>query len=39
MRRSLLKLLALCRREPALWVWLAIDAASTFTLIALVLAL
>ena len=39
MRRSLLKLLALCKEEPAMWVWLVLDTASTFTLIALLLAL
>jgi hypothetical protein len=39
MKSSLLKLLALCREEPALWVWLVIDTASTFTIIALLLAL
>lgn len=39
MRSSLLKLLALCKEEPTLWVWLVIDTASTFTLIAVLLAL
>jgi hypothetical protein len=39
MKSSLLKLLALCREEPALWAWLVIDTASTFTIIALLLAL
>jgi hypothetical protein len=39
MRSSLLKLLSLCREEPTLWVWLGIDTAFTFTLIAVLLAL